>query len=78
VQQLQKEVVFIVREAFIETRVQKDIASLVKKKLDTMFPSTTWHAIVGQHYACSVTHATRFSAFINCAGQNVLVFKTQE
>jgi len=76
--ELQKEAVTAAKEAFSESKVQKDISAKIKKKFDNLFPNTTWHCIVGQHFAVSVTHQTKYLIFFSCNGQSILLFKTQE
>ena len=56
----------------------QDIAARIKKRFDSSYPSTTWHCIVGNHFAVSVTHQTKYLIFLEVAGQSVLLFKSQE
>ena len=56
----------------------QDIAARIKKKFDSSYPSTTWHCIVGNHFAVSITHQTKYLCFLDVAGQSVLLFKSQE
>jgi hypothetical protein len=58
-------------------RVQ-DLAARIKKKFDSSYPSTTWHCIVGNHFAVSITHQTKYLIFLEVNGQSVLLFKSQE
>jgi len=77
-EEMQKIAIDTVKEAFSESKVQKDLAARIKKKFDSTFPSTTWHCIVGNHFAVSITHQTKYLCFIECAGQSILLFKSQE
>ena len=58
--------------------VQKDIAARIKKKFDSTYPNSTWHCIVGNHFASSITHQTKYSIFFQCNQQKILLFKTTE
>lgn len=56
----------------------QDIAARIKKKFDNSYPSTTWHCIVGNHFAVSITHQTKYLCFLEVSGQSILLFKSQE
>ena len=75
---MQKAAIEAVRDAFSESKVQKDLAARIKKKFDSSYPNTTWHCIVGNHFAVSITHQTKYLCFLEVAGQSVLLFKSQE
>jgi len=76
--QLQKEILSNAIDIFSDSKVQKDRAMALKQRMDNIMPQSTWHCIVGSHFATAITHQTNYLAFFNCSGQNVLLFKTQE
>ena len=54
-------------------KLHKDVASAVKASFDKLHPpadnkatSGVWHCIVGNDFACSVTHETHFSCYWSC------------
>ncbi len=57
---------------------QKDLATRIKKKFDSTYPNSTWHCVIGNHFASAVTHQTRFLIFFQINSQNILLFKTTE
>jgi hypothetical protein len=76
-----REAASVARDAFSEcggSGAQKDVAAVIKKRFDALYPGTTWHCIVGSHFASSISHATRSLCFFNVQGQNVLLFRSLE
>jgi dynein light chain LC8-type len=68
----------VARESMAEGLMQKDVAAAIKKKFDALYPGTTWHCIVGTHFASSIAHATRSLIFFSMQGQNVLLYRSLE
>ncbi|OMH85819.1 Dynein light chain 1, cytoplasmic [Zancudomyces culisetae] len=54
-EQLQNEIVEIATAAFTEFKIEKDIASHIKRECDKKF-GPTWHAVVGKNFGSYVTH----------------------
>lgn len=80
-EELQKEAVQAAKDIFSEAGgvvVQKDLAAKLKKRFDASYPASTWHCIIGNHFASSITHQTKYMIFMNINAQNVLLFKTTE
>lgn len=77
-EEMQREAIAAAREAMAESKDQKSIAAAVKQRFDAAYPGSTWHAIVGTHFASSITHATRCLVFFNLNGQNILLFRSIE
>ena len=75
---MQRDALSIAKEAMAESLVQKDVAAVIKKRFDSLYPGTTWHCIVGTHFASSIAHATRSLIFFNMQGQNVLLYRSLE
>ena len=63
--------------ALDEHKIEKDIATFIKKQYDEKF-SGTWHCVVGKCYGCSITHETKYLFFFICAGHYVLIFQSAE
>ena len=77
--QMQRDAVSIARDAFSECKgVQKDVAASIKKRFDERYPGSTWHCIVGSHFASSIQAATRSLTFFSISGQNVLLYRSLE
>ena len=64
-----------INEALDSCKIEKDIATKMKKDFEDKF-SGTWHCIVGKCYGCSITHETKFLYFFKCEGQYVLIFQS--
>ena len=76
---MQREAVAVAREAFSESKgVQKDVAAVIKKRFDARYPGSTWHCIVGAHFASSVQAATRSLTLFSISGQHVLLYRSLE
>lgn len=63
----------------------QDIASAVKCEFDKKYPpadnkatSGVFHCIAGTNFACSVTHETHCSAYWECEGIKLLIFKSKD
>ena len=64
-----------VLEAFKENKIEKDVATSVKRKFDeTQGP--TWYCIVGKGFGCSVAHDTQHLLFLQVDQTFVLIFKS--
>lgn len=57
----------------------QDMAAIIKKHMDKFQPNTTWHCIVGTHFAVSISHATRHLIFLSVNNSlSVLLFRSIE
>ena len=66
-------------EAQANNKIDKDIATAIKKKFDAHEEyGGTWHCIVGKNFGCSITHETQFSVFFQLNGSYILLFKSIE
>ena len=75
-EEMQAKVVASIIKAYETTKVEKDLAAMVKKEYDDMFPQTTWHCITGSHFGVCVTHATDNLMFVTVdTNLNILLFK---
>ncbi|CAM9455124.1 unnamed protein product [Chrysoparadoxa australica] len=60
-----------------KTKIEKDIATDMKKHFDETVGGT-WHCVTGRCFGCSVTHATEWIFFFKCDNLYVLLFRSQE
>lgn len=75
---MQREAINSAIEAFNESKDQKEIAAVIKKRFDATYAGSTWHVIVGNHFASSVSHAAHCLCFFTMQGQTVLLFRSLE
>lgn len=76
-QEMQEQVIKSVKAAVETTRVEKDLAAIIKKEFDSLYPQTTWHVITGNHFGVSVTHATGYIMFLGVDNSfNILIYKS--
>lgn len=76
-QEMQDKVVAAANEAMLTLKIEKDIATFIKKKFDEQ-EGGTWHAIAGKDFGCSICHDTAYVMFFQLDSQYILVFKSQE
>jgi dynein light chain LC8-type len=72
----QAQVIAAASEGMTQHKIEKDIATFVKKKFDE--GGGTWHCVVGKDFGCSICHECLSSMFFTIDGQYVLLFKSQE
>lgn len=63
------------KAAMVDARIEKDIATTLKKKMDET-QAGSWHVVVGQSFGVSLTHETRYIVFFSIGLLNFVVFKT--
>jgi len=66
-----------VRKAMLDCKTPKDVAKNLKQFYDTKDPGRSWHCLVGQHYAASISYSASRVFFFNLGKYNVLLFQTQ-
>lgn len=76
--QVQRDVLIIIRDSFADTKNDQQIATKIKLTLDSTYPQSTYHVIVGTHYTSSITYETNSMLFVNINDRNILVFKSVE
>ena len=66
-------------------KLPKDLATAMKQAVDAKYPPVdnkatngVYHVIVGSNFACSVTHETHFSCFLQYETLRVLVWKSKD
>jgi hypothetical protein len=73
---VESKVIAYTEEAFSQCAIEKDVARYIKVKTDALFPQTTWHCIVGSHFAVSISHASENIIFLRVNQHSVLLFKS--
>jgi len=73
--EMQDEAVKLAREVMKETKVEKDIASAIKKRFDTNH-QPYWHCIVGRNFGSYVTHESKHFLYFYIGHVAVLLFKS--
>ena len=67
------------QEAILDNKIDKDVATTLKKKFDAHDTyGGTWHCNVGKNFGCSITHETQYSMFFEINGQHFLMFKSKD
>jgi dynein light chain LC8-type len=63
-------------KAIEECKAEKDVATRIKQEFDALDENqSSWHCIVGKHFAVSITHAAKYLIFFQCRSHTVLLFK---
>merc|ERR1719373_457213 len=71
-----EEAVSVAKDALVASRVEKDVAAKIKKFFDTKYIGSTWHCIVGKHFAASFTHDTASVVFFKINQHHIILFKS--
>lgn len=74
--ELEEEAVAAISEAFVGNKLEKDVATHLKKAMDAKYPKTSWHCIVGKHFGVSLSYSTRYLIFASRGQHSVLLFKS--
>ncbi|CCC70595.1 hypothetical protein NCAS_0F01110 [Naumovozyma castellii] len=72
---LREEIFQITQQAISSNELERDMASTIKKQLDTQF-GPTWHVIVGKNFGSYVTHEKGYFLYFYIGPLAFLVFKT--
>lgn len=73
--EMQQEVFRIAEEAMREHTLEREIASVIKKEMDSRY-GHTWHVIVGRSFGSYVTHEKGRFVYFYVGPLALLVFKT--
>eukprot|EP01083_Nonionella_stella_P180176 641842_1 len=73
--ELLKEVIDLTKSAFKTSRVEKDAASTIKKAFDEKIFGSTWHCIIGKHFAVSVQFDTQYFTFFQMDQRYILLVR---
>ena len=71
--ELLKEVLDLTKKTLKTSRVEKDTAVAIKKAFDEKIFGSTWHCIVGTHFAVSVQFDTEYFTFFKIDQHHVLL-----
>lgn len=72
-----KDVLVIIRDSFIDSSNDQQIATKIKNQCDTQYQAT-YHVIVGKSYSTSISYETYNMIFVSINDRNILVFKSVE
>lgn len=75
---MQEMAISVAKEAIANCKIEKDMATQIKRTFDNKCPNSLWHCIVGQHFGCTVTHETEYLIFFNIDDYHILLFKSQD
>lgn len=67
--------VFDLAQQSLTYKVEKDIATFLKKELDQLY-GPTWHVIVGKSFGSYVTHEQGFFSYFYIGELAFLIFKS--
>lgn len=70
---LLKDAISLTKSAFKTSRVEKDAATTIKKAFDEKIFGSTWHCIIGKHFAVSVQFDTEYFAFFKMDQHYILL-----
>jgi len=71
---MQQHAVDCVAHAFESHRMEKDIASILKREFDKMY-NPTWHCIVGRSFGSYVTHESKHMIYFYWGQVAILLWK---
>lgn len=79
-EQLQSEVLVICKDVLQSNEWKNDqqIATKIKLTLDSSYTQSTYHVVVGNNYASSITYESGGMMFVRMMDRNILVFKSME
>mmetsp|Transcript_11684 Transcript_11684/g.18872 ORF Transcript_11684/g.18872 Transcript_11684/m.18872 type:complete len:109 (+) Transcript_11684:84-410(+) len=75
--ELLKEAINLSKSAFKTSRVEKDAATAIKKAFDEKIFGSTWHCVIGKHFAVSVQFDTEYFTFFKMDDHYILLFKSE-
>merc|ERR1712129_563918 len=71
--ELLKDAINLTKTAFKTSRVEKDAATTIKKAFDEKIFGSTWHCVIGKHFAVSVQFDTEYFAFFKMDQHHILL-----
>jgi dynein light chain LC8-type len=72
---MQEFAIMAAQDAIANYTTENDIASAVKAKFETSFPST-WHCFVGRNFGCFVTHEAHKFIYFYIGQTGICIFST--
>lgn len=73
-EEIQTKVLELAVDATVTYKVEKDIATYLKKELDLLY-GASWHVIVGKSFGSYVTHELGYFAYFYIDELAFLIFK---
>jgi dynein light chain LC8-type len=74
-EEMQTRIFELSNEAVSNYKIEKDIATYLKKELDQLY-GATWHVIVGKSFGSYVTHEQGFFTYFYIGQLAFLIFKS--
>jgi len=74
--ELQKTALEFIVEAMTELKVEKDISTQIKRKMDQADHGSTWHCIIGKEFGASVCFENKALLFVHANDGHILLFKS--
>mmetsp|Transcript_11197 Transcript_11197/g.21852 ORF Transcript_11197/g.21852 Transcript_11197/m.21852 type:complete len:99 (-) Transcript_11197:969-1265(-) len=65
-----------ISEAISQGKVEKDIATQIKRNMDNMDNGGTWHCIVGQDFGASLCFDNKHLLFVKADDKHILLFRS--
>lgn len=75
---LQNAAVGFITDALEHGKVEKDMATEIKRNMDATEEGGTWHCIVGQDFGCSLCFENKFLLFVKANEKHVLLFRSYD
>ncbi|KAA8495836.1 Dynein light chain, cytoplasmic [Porphyridium purpureum] len=72
---LRDQAVSVAREAFVQKKVEKEVAQYIKQKFDELH-GANWHCVVGKSFGSFCTHETGNFIYFYMNHMAVLLFKS--
>ena len=74
-EEMQVRVLELAAEALGAYRIERDVATYLKKELDLLY-GASWHVVVGKSFGSHVTHEQGYFAYFYIGETAFLVFKS--
>ncbi|KAM9926199.1 hypothetical protein OXX59_003368 [Metschnikowia pulcherrima] len=74
-EEMQVRVLELAAEALGAYRIERDVATYLKKELDLLY-GASWHVVVGKSFGSHVTHEQGYFAYFYVGETAFLVFKS--
>mmetsp|Transcript_593 Transcript_593/g.1121 ORF Transcript_593/g.1121 Transcript_593/m.1121 type:complete len:103 (+) Transcript_593:139-447(+) len=74
--EVQEVAVDCILEGLVNGKVEKDIATMIKRGMDSTESGGTWHCIVGQDFGASLCFDNKYLMFLVAQDKHVLLFRS--
>eukprot|EP00516_Mucochytrium_quahogii_P008968 CAMPEP_0203773602 /NCGR_PEP_ID=MMETSP0099_2-20121227/4758_1 /ASSEMBLY_ACC=CAM_ASM_000209 /TAXON_ID=96639 /ORGANISM=" , Strain NY0313808BC1" /LENGTH=103 /DNA_ID=CAMNT_0050671469 /DNA_START=380 /DNA_END=687 /DNA_ORIENTATION=- len=73
---VEKTAIEVILEALMIGKVEKDIATMIKRSMDAKDLGGTWHSIVGQDFGASLCFDNKHLLFMKAQDRHILLFRS--